>query len=74
LKKNWLTKNSKKLKLEIKRISGAKEYIKGSSVSGTAELLQSQLVDRAPKSFEFKVGGNNAGSETPLSLDKLIFK
>ncbi len=58
--KEFANKEFQQLKNEIERITGASKFNAKKSISGTAEILQSQLVDRAPESFDFRVGGGSA--------------
>ena len=66
--KEMADKEFQQLKSEIKRITGISKFNDRTSISGTAETLQSQIVDRAPTSFEFRVGGGTSGSENGVKF------
>jgi flagellin len=56
------------LKNEIYRVISVSRYSDRSAMSGTSELLQSQLVDRSPRSFEFRVGGGTSEGENSIKF------
>ena len=51
------------LKNEILRLTNKSTLNGSKSISGTAEVIQSQIIDRAPASFSFRVGGGSSESE-----------
>ena len=61
-------KEFQQLKKEIFRVTAISKYNSHATMGGTAELFQSQLVDRAPSSLEFRVGGGTSNSENVVKF------
>jgi flagellin len=61
--KGMADKEFQQLKNEIWRISGNSQLNGKSTISGTTEVLLSQMIDRAPGSLDFRVGsGSGSGN------------
>jgi len=56
------------LKNEIGRIASISKYNNHASLSGTSEILKSQIIDRAPESFDFRIGAGTNLKENNIKF------
>jgi flagellin len=66
--KEITNKEFQQLKNEIYRITAISKYNSKNTMGGTSEAFQSQLVDRAPSSLEFRVGGGTGAGENTIKF------
>lgn len=66
--KEMTNKEFQQLKNEILRITAISKYNHQTTLSGTTEVLNSQLVDRAPGSFDFRVGSGSNNAENVIKF------